>query len=228
MTTEKTYEDYVIEAGEAKRDLDVVLTPIFRHLKAAFGLMFLNDGMSGTDFKRLSDMKYYQGGYPSQSSPPKEYAMAVAVANLLKMEEGLGTRNLASFLGALGIRVEVMNPISPNYTLSTEDEKKLRSAWEGAGIDREIPTDKPEALELMLDRAQNIQSEICESSDSFRVEAASEVEDKFKIKKPNFMKAVNLQAIKLKRGPGIMGEKLDDVVDDMENLDSALAPLMPK
>lgn len=226
--TDQTYEDYVLRSGEAKRDLEVVYNPIFKHLKTAFSIMFSSEDFSGADFKRLSDMRYYQGGYPSPNTPPKEHALARQVAAIITLEDCVEKREFVAFLGTMGISCEQKKPVSADYLVSKDDEKKLREAWEGAGIDKEIPTDRKEALKLMLDRAQNLQKEICEVSDSIRVNAAEEVEDKFKIRKPAFLKAVSLTAVKLRRGEGIMGEKLDAVVDSAENLIDAVQFLLKK
>jgi hypothetical protein len=223
----KTYEDFVIASGEVKRDLDVVYNPTFQALKKAFSIIFDTAGMNGSDFKRLSDMQFYQGGRPSPDSPPKENQLALQVARLIQLEELAGKRNFINFLEAQGITVDFKagSTIPTDYLVSKDDEKKLLKAWQGAGIDSSIPNDRVEALGLLLNRSQNLQNEICDIQDGLKVES-EEVEDKFKIKKGNFMKAVGLHALKLRKGDGAAGEKVDDVVDGAENLILAMEPLL--
>lgn len=223
----ETYEDTVQECAETRRDLDVVLHPTFKHLKKAFALIFAADGMTGADFKRLSDFQYYQGGYPSQSTPPKESNLAVQMANVMRLEELIDKKNFASFLGAQGVSVDFVRPMDPNWFISDDDLSKLVEAWSGSGIDETLPETKAEALKFLLDRAQSLQSEICETADTIK-DTSLEVEEEFKIKKGNFIKAVNLAALRLKKGDGAMGEKVDDAIDNAENLIAAVQPLINK
>ena len=224
--TEATYEDKIGEGAEKKRDLDVILSPTFKHLKTAFTFLFGSDSMNGSDFKRLSDFQYYQGGYPSATTPPKESNLAFQIANVARLESLIGQRNFEKYCSQYGVSVDTSDELAAGrFALSKEDEEKLNAAWRGAGIDRDLPSNRADALELMLDRAQNLQSEICEHSDFVKA-LAEEVEEKFKIKKANFMKAVNLAALRLKKGPGAMGEKLDAAIDAAENLIEAVNPLL--
>jgi hypothetical protein len=220
-----TYEDKITEGAEKKRDVDVVLAPTFKNLKTAFTYLFGSDNMNGSDFKRLSDFRYYQGGYPSPTTPPKESNIAFQVANVSKLEALLGKEDFDRYAQQYGVSVDCRLSIDDHWTLSKEDEKKLKDAWLGAGIDAEIPQERSEALKLLLDRSQNLQAEICEHSD-FIKELAETVEEEFKIKKGNFMKAVGLAALRLRKGAGAMDEKLDDVVMGAENLILAVRPLL--
>jgi hypothetical protein len=225
--TDQTYEEAVIESGEIKRDLDVVYSPTFKALKTAFGLIFETAGLSGADFKRLSDMQFYQGGKPSPNSPPKENTLAVQVANLIKLEELVGKSNFTKFLEISGITADfkVGGVIPRDYVIAKDDEKKLLNAWQGAGIDSSIPNNRGEALEALLDKSQKLQQEIYDIQEALKAKAEV-VEEDFKIKKANFTKAVSLHALKLKSGAGKAGEKVDDAVEGAENLIEALAPLI--
>jgi hypothetical protein len=222
-----TYEDKISEAAEKKRDADVVLHPTFRHLKQAFSLIFAGAGMNGSDFKRLSDFQYYQGGYPSPTTPPKESSLAYQLANIAKLEGLIEKDNFANFVKAEGVKlqVEFASAIPEEWMVSKDDEKKLREAWEGAGIDVALPNKRSEVLTLLLDRSQKLQAEICETND-FIKDLAETVEEKFQIKKTNFMKVVALAALRLRRGDGVMGEKVDTMVDVAENFITAVEPLI--
>jgi len=229
MTDKKTtYEDFVLEAGEVKHDLDVVYNPTMRALKTAFSLIFETANCNGTDFKRLSDMQFFQGGRPSANSPPKENFLAIQVANLIKLEHLIDKGNFLQYMANAGVRVEFEDDsifVPDDYVISKTDEKKLLNAWHGAGIDSSIPESRKEALNLLLTRAQSLQNKISDIQDGLKV-TAEKVENDFQIKKTNFMKAAGLHAIKLKSGAGKAGEKLDDAVDGAENLLTALEPLI--
>lgn len=228
MSNEIRYEDKIQEAADQKRDQSVVLTPTFNHIKKAFAQIFELAGFAGTDFKRLSDFTYYQGGYPSPDTPPKESNLAYQIAQIIKLEHSLGKTLFLDYMRTYGVDVKdiIVTEIDEDFKMATkDDEADLRKNWMGAGIDQSIPTKRSEALKLLLDKAQKLQGEICGVNDF--VNAVSEdVEDKFGIQKGNFKKAVNLAVIKMKRGPGVMGEKLDSVVDSAENLIKAVEPLI--
>lgn len=223
----ETYHDTVQECAETRRDLDVVLHPTFGHLKKAFALIFAADGMTGADFKRLSDFQYYQGGYPSETTPPKESNLAFQVANVMRLEKLVGKQNFAGFLATQGVSVQDVMSMDPNWLMSEENLEKLVKAWAGSGIDADLPETKDAALTLLLERAQALQSEICKTADTIK-DTAEEVEEEFKIKKTNFIKAVSIASLRLKKGDGAMGEKVDDAIDNAENLIAAVQPLISK
>ncbi len=227
MSDSKTYEDFVQEAGEVKRDLDVVYSPTMGSLKKAFSIIFDGTDMTATDFKRFVDMQFYQGGRPSPDSPPKESTLVMQIANLIKLELLCGRGKFVEFLNAQGIHFELMGTgeVSDTFLVGDDDSKKLKSAWQGAGIDEDIPYDRSEALTLLLNRALNLQQEIVEMKEALK-EVSENVEEAFKIKKANFLKAASLHALLLKKGHGAMGEKLDATVDGAENLISAVEPLI--
>lgn len=225
MSDEVKYEDKIHEAAGQKRDVDIVYTPTFGALKKAFGLIFEMAGFDGSDFKRLSDFQYYQGGYPSPSSPPKESNLAYQVAQVIKLEKSIGKDNFVKFLAQYGVTVTDVSEVEDAYAIASDDANKLLKFWQGAGIDSSIPNKRSEALSILLDKAQGVQKEICDVNDFIKT-LAEEVEDKFGFKQSNFMKAVNLAVIRLKKGDGVMSEKLDDVVESAENLIEAVQPLL--
>lgn len=225
---EKTYEEIVSECAETRRDLDVVLHPQFNALKKAFKIFFERHGFIGSDFKRLSDLVYYQGGYPSPTTPAKEQVLADQVASALKLEDAIGREVLRKLLAERGIKIEFIEWIGSDVTLSDDETKELADASGEAGIDNLSTTNAHEALKTLVDKAQKLQATICQTADTIKVEAAAVVEEKFKIKKSNFVKAVNLAAVRLKRSQGVMEEKVDQLEENLENLQDAIEPLKKK
>jgi hypothetical protein len=221
----QTYEEAVIESGEIKRDLDVVYGPTLKALKTAFSLIYQTAGVTGADFKRLNDMQFYQGSIPTAGAPAKEHVLAMAVANLMRLENSIEKDNFKKFLAQFGVSIDTIQDIPEDFIIAKDDEKKLLNAWQGAGIDSSIPKNRAEVLTLLLDKGQKIQREICEIQEALKAKAEI-VEEDHKIKKANFTKAVSLHALKLKSGAGKAGEKVDDAVEGAENLIEALAPLI--
>lgn len=224
----KTYEELVQECAEIRRDLDVVLHPIFGSLKKAFEVAWGSLGYTKSDFKRLSDLVYYQGGYPQPDSLPKEVVLADTVAKALELEKYLGRNILRLLLEDRGITITFTDEVIPKGfigDLNDKEEASLKDGWAGAGLDGEVPNDRFEVLKRLIDRAQTLQKEICETADTIKVDAAEVAESEHKIAKGNFVKAVGLAAIKLRRGEGPMLEKIEAIHDAQENMNQALEPL---
>lgn len=224
---EKKYEDYVQECAATRRDLDTILHPTYGELKKAFELVFGEHGFGKGDFKRLADMVYYQGGYPSENSPPKEVALADDVARVLHLENILDRDTFKEYLKERGIEVKLTTVVERDGTWSLESDKEddLKNYLAGAGIQGSPPRMYHEFLNTLVDRALEMQKEICQTADTIKVDAAAEVETKFKIKKGSFIKAVNLAAVKLRKGEGKMAEKLDEYLEKLENQEEAVEPL---
>lgn len=230
--TEKSYEDLVLECAETRRDLDVVHHPMMTALKKAFRAAFEADGFGGSDFKRLSDLVYYKGGYPSPESPPKTDALADDFARSIKLCSVIGHEAIVRRLRDVhGIDVVLrsdpikLGPVSVDHDEADDFEDNLATA----GISKsEIPADKLTLLKLMVDAAQALQAEICQLADTIKVDGAEEAENKYEIKKSNFVRAVGLMATKLRRGEGPMAEKIDKIEDDHINLERAIEPMLKK
>lgn len=228
MAAEPNYEDIINECAETRRDLDVVLHPIYGYLKKVFEITWSSVGFTKSDFKRYADMVYYQGGYPRPDSLPKAQVLADQVAAMIKLEEYAGKHQFADLLKARGIVVGNSESPEAEYrgALTDKEEKALKEAWEGAGIDKDINNDRFEILEILIDKAMKIQKTICEQADTIKVDAADMVESTFKIKKSHFIKAVGLATVKLRKGEGAMAEKVDDIIDNNANLEDAIKPLL--
>lgn len=223
----KKYESIIDECAQTRYELDTVLHPTFGQLKKAFKLLFESFGYNGADFKKLSDLVYYQGGYPNPETLPKEEQLANAVSRALKLEDALGRETLQKLLKQRGIEVAIKqdDEITGTYQLNPRDSKKLEKYWRLAEIGGAVPDTRGTVLKKLIDRAQELQSTICAEADTIKVDAAAVVEEAFKIKKPNFVKAVGLAAVKLRKGEGKMTEKLDDLLEGIENLEEAVEPL---
>jgi hypothetical protein len=225
--TEKTYPDVVDECAQTRVDLDTILHPTFSALKKAFVVLFGDHGWSKSDFKLLADMIYYQGGYPTPDSPAKEFALASKVGKILLMQDFIGRNDFRKYLEDQGITITINDNLMDGpflASLSPEDEKEFTEALKEGGVDETIDH-KSDMLGILLTRAHALQAEICQDADTIKIDAAELVETQFKIKKGNFVKAVGLAAVKMRRGEGPMLEKIETLHDNQENLNDALKPL---
>ena len=220
----ENYEKLVAESSETRRDIDIILHPQFNALKKIFELLY--PGYKKSDFKRLSDLVYYQGGWPSPTTPPKEETLADTIAAALKLEEAIDRDVLVKLLKQRGVSVTLIDVPPPNeYNLSSEEEETLKQCIGEADVEGVFPKERNEGLKKLIERAQELQAEICQQADLIKVDAAAVAEEKYKIKKPNFVKAVGLGSVKLRAGEDKMAEKLKKMLDGVDNVHAAVAPL---
>jgi hypothetical protein len=219
--TDDEYEQLVEGSATIRVELDEVLHPMFGKLKGAFKAAY---GLDGKWLKLLSDLVYYQGGYPSENSPPKEEDLADRVSMALKLEDAVNRSDLKRLLAERGVKVEIDQPIEkgPMFDACVEE---AREQWKGTGIAGEMPLDRGELLDALLARSQKLQGEICRQADLIKVDAADEAEKERGIKKKNFVKTVKLAAIEMRRDAEKMLEALAKIREDSENFNEAVRPL---
>lgn len=227
MSDEKTYEHVVDDCAKTRSYLDIILHPMYSELKKAFEIIFAQHGFSGKDLKRLVDMVHYQGGYPSENSPPKEVELADIVASVIKMEQVLGRKNFVDYLAERGIsvRVTVPLPLDETYHLTVEEDQEVVQRLAASGHSEPLPTTLVRALAQLVEWGNALQTEICGMSDSVKIDAAAEVEEKFNIKKSSFMTAVKLASLKLSKDEDKMNEKLLEYLELLQNKEDAVEPL---
>jgi hypothetical protein len=218
----QAYETLVNDAAEIRVDLDESLHPAFGHLKTVFDIAFKELGFRRADFKRLSDMVYYKGGYPSENSPPREEALANVIAALAKLELLHDRQSLQNLLAQRGVYLEVHQEIGQSYTTSEKDGKRLIESWQALGKTGTPSTSRTELLKDLVETAQKLQTVICSRADEIKVDAAQTAEDEHKIRKPNFCMAVRLAAMQKRRGEEKVKERVASIEDNIDNLQEAI------
>lgn len=213
------YDELVEEAAETRRFLDEELHPQFASLKKVFESVFPE--FSGSAFKLLSDITYYQGGYPSENSPARGATVAKGILDALFLTKMVGNDQIFKLVGMT--LKDHIHP--PDDALVLPDKADIKDHW-GQVMSTEIPMHRYELLKALLKRAQELQKEICQAADSIKVDAAEKAE-KMGILKKSFMKTVSLAAMKKKGKVGQMAEKVEETREAAENLIKAIENLNP-
>lgn len=214
------YGELVDECAETRRFIDEELHSQMKSLKKAFEVFFPE--YNGSVFKLVSDLVYYQGGYPGENSPPKAETLGKTVSAALRLLQVLEKDQLQSIIQAGG--VVTSSQIIEDGPVTDESWKEALDQW-GQAMSDKRPKTRNEAFALMIKRAQQLQGEICAAADSIKITAAAEAKEKHGIEKGNFVKAVNIAAIGKKKSRDKMAEKVDEAVDNADNLVQALEPL---
>lgn len=218
------YEDLVEECVETRTYIDDILHPRYSELKKAFESLF---NLDAKVFKRVNDLIYYQGGYPSENSPAKAEALADDIASALMVFDFIGNSQLKRLLEKRGININISsNPLL--LTLNIPDEK-----WNevigvlGVGyVTHEEKRNSLEILQQMIKEAQDLQGQICSKADSIKIEGAEIAEKDHKVDKPNFLKAVQLGSFLRRKGSEKAREKIDAVLEQADSLHDALKPIV--
>lgn len=211
IKNKETFEKTVEESAETRVDIDVNLRSQYKGLMKTFEAGFLNEPKV---FKRIVDILYYTGGYPTENTPPKfeqlvdDFAQVVTFLKLLenpKVEDRLQE--------VWGI---TLNMPDKKFTLEVES---FDEAWKKyVAVDEPAPDNAPLAMKELTNRAMAIQGEICQKSDSIKRDNATKIEEECSIKKPTFMSCVMVKAKAKKKCDPVLvkveREKLIDKHDD--------------
>lgn len=191
-----TYKELLTEAADMRVNINNEMWPQFKDLAARFKALFGNYGFKPGDFKLISDLVYYQGGWPTENTKAKEQALAEKVATALKLEKAIGRETLRMLLEEQGVTVEAVAAVG-------DDSSRQQ-------------------LKDMVDAAQRLQKEICEAADSIKEDMAERAKSEFSIEPKNFIKAVNIAAV---GDRDKIREKVEAVEKSVANLDAAMEPL---
>lgn len=217
-----SYVDLVSENAETRLHLDSVLHRRYGRMKKIFETIF---PFKGKFLKLAVDLKYYQGGYPSETSPPRSEALADHVASCLHVLELLGEDQFKQLLAQRGIQVTVQsNPIYAE-PLGSDAREIVGTEWVEAELPGQPGRDRLAILKTLFETGLTLQREICQEADTIKIDGANAAKDRFKIEKPNFIKAVRLGAMQRRRGLEKMQAQLQKTEAIAANLAPALDPL---
>jgi hypothetical protein len=183
--------------------------------------------MEKKQFHLIHRMNYYQGGYPSENSPPKLHVVLDAFINVIKFYDLLGKHDeVSDYLRENHITYE-LSEHSKNLPISFDAEQKAAAQAQWSKL---FPTekledfDKPkEFLEKLLGKSHEIQALICAAADTIKINHADKIKEKCSIKKGYFLKAVNTRAKKLVKEEQQKNARkvLEDILEDVENYTAA-------
>ena len=188
------YKELLEQAADLHTNINKEMWPQFKDMAKRFSQLF--PSFKSSDFKLLSDLVYYQGGWPSENTKAKEQVLAERVATALKLEEVIGRETLQLLLREQGIEVRVVDSVG-----NPEQRGQLKD---------------------MIDAAQRLQKEICDAADVIKEDLAEKAKDEFSIEPKNFMQAVRIAAIGNREK---IREKIETVEDTAANFDVAVEPL---
>lgn len=193
MTT-GTYEQLLSDAAAIREKIDGDLWPKYKELSKKFEAEYPE--FKKSDFKLVADLVYYQGGWPSLNSKPKEEDLADRVAAALRLEKAIDRNRLVELLSERGIEV----------SLRVED----------------LARDRKLTLRDMVSAAQGLQKEMCHDADEIKIAMAEVAEEQFKVEKANFVKAVKIAASGNRKK---IEKKIAKVEETAANLEVAIEPL---
>jgi hypothetical protein len=111
------YDEKVIEnlekSAQLRYDINEDYTKKMNSLKKQFEEVF---GIDKKYFKLFKDIKYYRGGYPSETSPSKIDSMIEPIAELLSLSEFVNDLELKNKFKEYGISISFDSNIELKYS----------------------------------------------------------------------------------------------------------------
>lgn len=217
-----SYEDKVKKGSDIRVEINDVHYARYGALKNIFKGFFQ---MAPSDFKRLVDLKHYDGGYPSPDSPPRRESLAKYVSSMLTLQDFVGDDSLKRALAARGIEVKINSSLASrtiNEAMQNMDSKLYDSVTNGSKISGFRPEDfkdTREMLKALISEADSVQGTICSLADEIKVELGEAAEKEDKILKSNFVKAVSIEA---KRGRKNFHDTIEKSLERVENMEKSL------
>jgi len=152
--------------------------------------------------KFISDLNYYKGGYPSETSPPRINALLERVGVAAQFFNEIDRLDeLNNVLAAYGFELTMTNEHAAKVVgddSRIDDDKKAMRAFEDLKMTAGDVSGSPkEVVEWFLERTFNLQHTICTMADTIKIDlfesAATKVPN---LGKPGFITAVNTVANK--------------------------------
>jgi len=202
MKEKEFFNEKVQEGASIRVELSEILWKAMNQAKIVFNSL--------VPFKNFSNVKtflYYKGGYPKPDSPPKinEHIKKLAhyywIVKFLDFKEEY--EKIHEVFQNFGLQITEIEPIVPLSSIDDKkQEKKVKRALLKLGFEENeienLLLDKKELLRKILQIALELQCEICEKSDKIKIDLADEVKETCEVPKSTFLKAVDLQAKKIK------------------------------
>lgn len=187
------------EAVGIRKELNSVHWKDYEALKIVFGALFADDP---ANLKLISDMNYYKGGYPGESSPAKIEALFWKVGTIMRYFSMIGRLDeINSLLGLYGFQVtSTDSDFRPMNREALNEDKKVTKA-----VDRvtnrfgfRVLETQPEMVQWFLNTTETLQRVICGMADEIKIGIFDTVDLKMEgqIDKSGFNTAVNAVANK--------------------------------
>lgn len=192
-------QDEFDEAVGIRKELNSVHWKEYERLSTVFAVLF-NESKSTLKF--ISDLNYYQGGYPSETSPPRINSIFEKVGTAARFYDVRGKLDeINLILSSHGFELVRTNPDTSIVTMSDkriDDDKKAIKAYEELGmVDSDVQGMPDQVIEKFLERTMELQRTICQMADSIKIDLFEQANVKLpEIGKSGFVSAVNSVASK--------------------------------
>lgn len=216
------YSGLVDKASDTRKHINTVLHKRYSVIKRIYEHVVPKS--TGGDFKAAVDMIYYDGGYPSASSPPRAESVAKRIASTLFLLEVMGDKCLVNQLEKFGVTVTLdQSKAIKDETISHQSEIQCLKDWTGVMGQIPMPKTAHAIISRLKSAALDLQEEICCKADEIKIDAASEAQV-YGIKKAGFIQAVNIGAVRKSRPEKRFRKVLAGALDEADNLKLALCP----
>lgn len=175
--TEKIIEK-IENSAQIKFEIDEDLKKKMNELKKSFENIF---DIEKKFFNKYKDIKYYTGGYPSESSPPKIDSMIEPISELLYLFEFVNDTQLKDKFKSLGINISFDENIENKYTNDTMTRNQMI-----------------EMFNILVNDALVLQSDICLKSDEIKINNFEDINNFVDIDKSVYNTLVNVYYRQLK------------------------------
>jgi hypothetical protein len=185
------------EAVDKRLYINTVLWKKYGDLSRAFAFIF---NESPATLKKISDMNYYMGGYPSENTPPKIQSLFQAAGLIAKYFSAIGRLDqINEYLNPYGFKLSLIEapqfPVNrPNGTEAGLTVRSMKVATD-AGLD--LNKSPVEIINWFIGETEVLQREICQEADKIKIGIFGSVVSKLEnVDKSGFTKAVNRSAAK--------------------------------
>lgn len=225
QSQKRDYTEIVERCGKIRHTINQELYGRMKKLSKLFQAIW---GEEHSTFKLVNDSLYYQGGWPSESTPPRLHSHLDKVGKLFKYYE------------AMGLEDEINAYLKDKYGLEvsrTEEYKPVTDRCMSPSVAMELmmelfPGEYREAMERpmtdmmfsLFSEGMDLQREICGLADRIKIMEAREVKEKFDIEKDHFVTAVSIKAKEIK-GTAI-DRSVIRVEKDVESMTKSIAPFI--
>jgi hypothetical protein len=219
MNNKKTFVEKLNGCGEIKYELSEVHSRIIGKIKDVYELVFKREKR---DFLMLKNMMFFKAGIENPDSRPRLHEQLDKFISLINHYDFLGNNEISNYLKEQGIEIKVIAPQIEDGPVNVikEDTKKFEKSWEFSMVGETAPATKKEVLNMILDRALDVQKVIEDKKEKIDNDA-EDVEAECLVKKPFFMKAVSIKVTELKKKSvdNELKKIEDDIVSNQEVVD---------
>ena len=197
MNNKEVFIDNLNQCGEVRYEVSEIHSRIISKIKDVYKIVF---GREKCDFSNLKNMMYFKGGVETPDSRPRLHEKLDEFINLVNHYEFLGDEEIKGYLKEHGISlgVEKKQIEDGPIVVLKEDTKNFERAWEFIFGTEHVPATKKEILNRIIDRSVEVQKTIENKKDEIS-EKADNVDSSCQIKKPFFMKAIQIKVKELKK-----------------------------